>query len=200
MTLKNSRPPLLQHFKICASICSHKWIQTGVMLSLIWDKFATYSTQEQIKHIVVNTDINQNCIISPMTVVFVWTMHCTSQWFSMSTTRLKSLAIRLRFCQQLTKGGIKYPHYCWLLISPTKWLVTRKASWRNYGARKYFALISNVFVVNSASSKIVLWIEIKEIFKTVLLPSNSYCFEYQFTMQSTYSWFGILSMAEKISK
>ena len=165
-----------------------------------WYKFATYSTQEQNKHIVVNTDINQNCIISPVTVVFVWTMHCTLQWYSMSTMTSEIASHSTVFLSATYKEGIKYPHYCWLLISPTKWLVTRKASWRNNGARKYFALIPNIFVVNSAWSKIFLWIEIKEIFKTVLLPSNSYCFEYPCTMQSTYSWFGILSMAEKISK
>ena len=30
MTLKNSRAPLLCYFKLCASFCSHWWIQTGV--------------------------------------------------------------------------------------------------------------------------------------------------------------------------
>ena len=30
MTLKNNRAPLLCYFKLCASFCSHWWIQTGV--------------------------------------------------------------------------------------------------------------------------------------------------------------------------
>ena len=30
MTLKNNRAPLLCHFKIWASFCSHLWIQTGI--------------------------------------------------------------------------------------------------------------------------------------------------------------------------
>ena len=31
MTLKNNRAPLLRYCKLCASSCSHLWIQTGVM-------------------------------------------------------------------------------------------------------------------------------------------------------------------------
>ena len=30
MTFKNNRAPLLCYFKLCASFCSHWWIQTGV--------------------------------------------------------------------------------------------------------------------------------------------------------------------------
>ena len=30
MTLKNNRVPLLCYFKLCASFCSHWWIETGV--------------------------------------------------------------------------------------------------------------------------------------------------------------------------
>ena len=30
MTFKNNRAPLLYNFKLCASFCSHWWIQTGV--------------------------------------------------------------------------------------------------------------------------------------------------------------------------
>ena len=32
MTLKNNRAPLLCYFKLCASFCSHWWIQTGVIV------------------------------------------------------------------------------------------------------------------------------------------------------------------------
>ena len=32
MTLKKSRAPLIRYFKHCASFCSHRWIQTGVMV------------------------------------------------------------------------------------------------------------------------------------------------------------------------
>ena len=41
MTLKNNRAPLLCNFKLCASFCSHWWIQTGVTVRkrLIWVKF-----------------------------------------------------------------------------------------------------------------------------------------------------------------
>ena len=40
MTLKNNRVPLLCYFKLCASFCSHWWIQTGVTVwkRLIWVK------------------------------------------------------------------------------------------------------------------------------------------------------------------
>ena len=30
MTFKNNRAPLLCYFKLCAALCSHWWIQTGV--------------------------------------------------------------------------------------------------------------------------------------------------------------------------
>ena len=38
MTFKNNRAPLLCYFKLCASFCSHIWIQTGVTVRkwLIW--------------------------------------------------------------------------------------------------------------------------------------------------------------------
>ena len=41
MTLKNNRAPLPCYFKLCASFCSHWWIQTGVTVrkSPIWVKF-----------------------------------------------------------------------------------------------------------------------------------------------------------------
>ena len=41
MTLKNNRAPLLCYFKLCASFCSHWWIQTGVTVRKrpIWVKF-----------------------------------------------------------------------------------------------------------------------------------------------------------------
>ena len=41
MNLKNNRAPLLCYFKLCASFCSHCWIQTGVTVrkSPIWVKF-----------------------------------------------------------------------------------------------------------------------------------------------------------------
>ena len=41
MTLQNNRAPLLCYFKLCASFCSHWWIQTWVKVRkrLIWVKF-----------------------------------------------------------------------------------------------------------------------------------------------------------------
>ena len=41
MTLKNNRAPLLCYFKLCASFCSHWWIETGVTVwkRPIWVKF-----------------------------------------------------------------------------------------------------------------------------------------------------------------
>ena len=40
MTLQNNRAPLLPHFKLCASFCSHWWIQTWVTVRKrpIWVK------------------------------------------------------------------------------------------------------------------------------------------------------------------
>ena len=40
MTLKNNRAPSLCYFKLCASLCSHMWFQTGVTVQkcLIWVK------------------------------------------------------------------------------------------------------------------------------------------------------------------
>ena len=44
MTLKNNRAPLQCYFKLCASFCSHWWIQTGVTVRkrLIWVKFGVF--------------------------------------------------------------------------------------------------------------------------------------------------------------
>ena len=44
MTLKNNRAPLLCYFKLCASFCSHWWIQTGVTVRKrpIWVKFDNF--------------------------------------------------------------------------------------------------------------------------------------------------------------
>ena len=44
MTLKNNRAPLLCYFKLCASFCSHWWIQTGVTVQkrAIWVKFDNF--------------------------------------------------------------------------------------------------------------------------------------------------------------
>ena len=41
MTLRNNRAPLQCYFKLCASFCSHWWIQTGVTVRKrpIWIKF-----------------------------------------------------------------------------------------------------------------------------------------------------------------
>ena len=47
MTLKNNRAPLLFYFKLCAAVCSHWWIQTGVTVRKrpIWVKsYAFYSS------------------------------------------------------------------------------------------------------------------------------------------------------------
>ena len=40
MTLKNNRTPLLCYFKLCASFCSHWWMQTGLTVRIcqIWIK------------------------------------------------------------------------------------------------------------------------------------------------------------------
>ena len=44
MTLKNYRAPLLTNFKLCASFCSHWWIQTGVTVRKrpIWVKITIF--------------------------------------------------------------------------------------------------------------------------------------------------------------
>ena len=44
MTLKNNRAPLQCYFKLCASFCSHWWIQTGVTVRKrpIWVKFGDF--------------------------------------------------------------------------------------------------------------------------------------------------------------
>ena len=44
MTLKNNRAPLLPYFKLCASYCSHWWIQTRVTVRKrpIWVKFDNF--------------------------------------------------------------------------------------------------------------------------------------------------------------
>ena len=44
MTLKNNRAPLQCYFKLCASFCSHWWIQTGVTVRKrpIWVKFGVF--------------------------------------------------------------------------------------------------------------------------------------------------------------
>ena len=44
MTLKNNRAPLLCFFKLCASFCSHWWIQSGVKVRkrLIWVKIENF--------------------------------------------------------------------------------------------------------------------------------------------------------------
>ena len=44
MTLKNNRAPLPCYFKLCASFCSHWWIQTGVTVRkrIIWVKFDNF--------------------------------------------------------------------------------------------------------------------------------------------------------------
>ena len=44
MTLKINRAPLLCNFKLCASFCSHWWIQTGVTVRKqpIWVKFDNF--------------------------------------------------------------------------------------------------------------------------------------------------------------
>ena len=47
MTLKNNKAPLLCHFKLCASFCSHWWIETGVTVRKrpIWVKFDNYQSR-----------------------------------------------------------------------------------------------------------------------------------------------------------
>ena len=44
MTLKNNRAPLQCYFKLCASFCSHWWIQTGVTVRKrpIWVNFGDF--------------------------------------------------------------------------------------------------------------------------------------------------------------
>ena len=51
ITLKNNRAPLLCYFKLCASFCSHMWIQTEVQIYLIWvkiDPFLCHVTLKQM--------------------------------------------------------------------------------------------------------------------------------------------------------
>ena len=133
---------LLDHSHILVALPCH----VNKQFLLLWNKFAIYSTQEQNKHIVVNTDISQDCIIAPVTVVVVLTAYITVT-FSECHDIWNYQQIG---CFSATyKESIKYPHYCWLLVSPTKRLVPRKASWRRYDAIKYFAVISNIFVVHS---------------------------------------------------
>ena len=51
MTLKNNRAPLLCYFKLCASFCSHWWIQTGdtVRKRPIWVKFDDFFSRVTLK-------------------------------------------------------------------------------------------------------------------------------------------------------
>ena len=51
MTLKNNRPPLLCYFKLCASFCSHQWIQTGVTVRKlpIWVKIDDFFSRVTLK-------------------------------------------------------------------------------------------------------------------------------------------------------
>ena len=51
MTLKNNRAPLLCYFKLCASFCSHWWIQTGVTVRRlpIWVKINIFLSRVTLK-------------------------------------------------------------------------------------------------------------------------------------------------------
>ena len=51
MTLQNNRAPLLCYFKLCASIHSHWWIQTGVTIRkpTIWVKFDDFFSHVTLK-------------------------------------------------------------------------------------------------------------------------------------------------------
>ena len=51
MTFKNNRAPLLCYFKLCASFCSHWWIQTGVTVQerLIWVKIDNFFSRVTLK-------------------------------------------------------------------------------------------------------------------------------------------------------
>ena len=51
MTLKNNRAPLQCYFKLCASFCSHWWIQTGVTVLKrpIWVKFGDFKSRVTLK-------------------------------------------------------------------------------------------------------------------------------------------------------
>ena len=50
-TLQNNRAPLLCYFKLCASFCSHWWIQTGVTVRKrsIWVKFDDFYSHVTLK-------------------------------------------------------------------------------------------------------------------------------------------------------
>ena len=51
MTLQNYRAPLLCYFKLCASFCSHSWIQTRVTVQKrpIWVKFDDFKSRLALK-------------------------------------------------------------------------------------------------------------------------------------------------------
>ena len=51
MALKNNRAPLLTYFKLCASFCSHWWIQTGVTVQKppIWVKIGDFLSPVTLK-------------------------------------------------------------------------------------------------------------------------------------------------------
>ena len=51
MTPKNIRAPLLCYFKLCASFCSHRWIQTGVTVQKhsIWVKIGDLLSRVTLK-------------------------------------------------------------------------------------------------------------------------------------------------------
>ena len=51
MTFKNNRAPLLCYFKLCASFCSHWWIQTGVTVRKrpIWVKINDFLSRVTLK-------------------------------------------------------------------------------------------------------------------------------------------------------
>ena len=66
MTLKNNRAPLLCYFKLCASFCSHWWIQTWVTVRqcpiwlkidflAVWPWNMTHDLKNTIGHLVYAT-------------------------------------------------------------------------------------------------------------------------------------------------
>ena len=52
MTLKNTRAPLLCYFKLCASLCSHRWIQAGVTVRKrpIWVKINDFVSRVTLQY------------------------------------------------------------------------------------------------------------------------------------------------------
>ena len=78
MTLKNNRAPLQCYFKLCASFCSHWWIQTGVTVRKcpIWVKFGDFQSRVTLKFdgwpwkTIITTKKRLSWVLTSVTLTF----------------------------------------------------------------------------------------------------------------------------------